>query len=85
MRRRTDERGRISVFLCRSEARVPMPHPLRAIREVVHAALGQMSGDFAALYARRANLRSRRRSCCGPLVTASLLLGPAGAAADGAA
>src|ERR1700726_1421974 len=49
--RGTDERSGSLFSYVDLEARVPMPHPLRAIREVVNAALAQMSGDFAALYA----------------------------------
>jgi len=33
------------------EARVPMGHPLRAIREIVNGALAELSADFSALYA----------------------------------
>jgi len=32
------------------EARVPRQHPLRAIREIVNASLGQLSAEFEALY-----------------------------------
>jgi len=32
------------------EARVRVDHPLRPIREIANAALGSLSGDFAALY-----------------------------------
>ena len=34
------------------ESRVRADHPLRAIRDVVNAALGAMSSDFEALYSR---------------------------------
>ena len=33
------------------EQRVPRDHPLRAIRELVDAVLGELSGEFARLYA----------------------------------
>src|SRR5881398_2749166 len=33
------------------EARVPMGHPLRAIREIVNGALAELNADFSALYA----------------------------------
>lgn len=32
------------------ESRVPATHPLRAIREIVNQALGELSGEFQALY-----------------------------------
>jgi hypothetical protein len=49
--RGTDERSGSLFSYVDLEARVPIPHPLRAIREFANAALAQMSGDFAALYA----------------------------------
>ena len=49
--RRTDERSGALFSYVDLEARVPTAHPLRAIREIVNAALEEMSGDFAALYA----------------------------------
>lgn len=49
--RGTDERSGSLFSYVDLEARVPKDHPLRAIREIVNAALGQMSGDFASLYA----------------------------------
>jgi len=49
--RGTDERSGSLFSYVDLETRVPKEHPLRAIREIVNAALGQMSGDFAALYA----------------------------------
>jgi len=33
------------------EARVPEKHPLRAIKEIANAALSELSGEFAAMYA----------------------------------
>ena len=36
----------------RLEGRVPLDHPLRPIRALVNAALGDLSADFSALYAR---------------------------------
>jgi transposase len=50
--RGTDERSGSLFSYVDLEARVPTAHPLRAIREIVNVALAQMSGDFAALYAR---------------------------------
>ena len=32
------------------EARVPPPHPLRAMRRLTNAALGELDGAFSALY-----------------------------------
>ena len=34
------------------EARVPMGHPLRVIRQIANGALAELNGDFSALYAR---------------------------------
>jgi transposase len=34
------------------EARVPRGHPLRSIRQIANGALSDLSGDFAAMYAR---------------------------------
>ena len=33
------------------EARVPMGHPLRVIRQIANGALAELNGDFSALYA----------------------------------
>jgi len=49
--RGTDERSGSLFSYVDLEARVPKGHPLRAIREIVNAALAKMSGDFAGLYA----------------------------------
>ncbi len=49
--RGTDERSGALFSYVDLEARVPTGHPLRAIREIVNAALAEMSADFAALYA----------------------------------
>ena len=47
------------------EARVPVDHPLRAIRELTNATLAEMSADFEALYACTGRPRGlHRRSCC---------------------
>ena len=49
--RETDE-GSGSLFsYVDLEARVPMGHPLRAIREIVNEALAELNADFSALYA----------------------------------
>jgi hypothetical protein len=45
------------------EARVAKSHPLRAIRQIVDAALLALSPDFEALYARLGGHQSRPRSC----------------------
>ena len=47
------------------ESLVPSDHPLRAIRQLVNAALDRLSPTFEAIYAEAADLRFRRRSCCG--------------------
>src|SRR5258707_11747094 len=47
-----DERSEDLFSFVRLEQRVPADHPLRAIRALVDAALGQLSRSFARLYAR---------------------------------
>jgi transposase len=47
-----DQRSEGIFSYVRLEQRVPADHPLRAIRDVVDAALKDMSRDFAKLYAR---------------------------------
>jgi transposase len=50
---RRDDRGPEGLFsYLRLEQRIPADHPLRAIREVVDAALRTLSRDFNKLYAR---------------------------------
>jgi len=49
--RGVDERSGALFSYVDLEARVPARHPLRAIREIANAALGDLSGEFAALYA----------------------------------
>jgi len=49
--RGTDERSGALFSYVDLEARVPNGHPLRAIREIVNAALADLGADFAALYA----------------------------------
>ncbi len=46
-----DERSGALFSYVDLEARVPAKHPLRAIREIANAALVDLSGEFAALYA----------------------------------
>jgi transposase len=48
--RGSDERSGSLFSYVDLEARVRGDHPLRSIREVANAALGDLSGDFAALY-----------------------------------
>lgn len=45
-----DQRSEEMFSYVRADKRVPSDHPLRAIRELVDAALGDLSADFAALY-----------------------------------
>ncbi len=61
-----DERsdGLFSYVSC--EARVPVSHPLRAIRAIVDEALDTLSPVFEGMYSKIGRPRSRRRSCCGP-------------------
>lgn len=49
MRGRDEQSGTLFSFVD-LEARVRRDHPLRVIREVANAALGDLHGDFAALY-----------------------------------
>ena len=49
--RGSDERSGALFSYVDLEARVPMGHPLRPIRELANEALSALSGDFAALYA----------------------------------
>jgi transposase len=50
---RGEDRGTGQLFSYVSlESRVPADHPLRAIRDLVNAALAGLSGDFDALYSR---------------------------------
>ena len=48
--RGVDERSGALFSYVDLETRVPADHPLRAIREIANAALGDLSGAFAALY-----------------------------------
>jgi len=48
--RGTDERSGALFSYVDLEARVRRDHPLRPIREIANAALGDLSGEFAALY-----------------------------------
>lgn len=50
--RGTDDRSGALFSYVDLEDRVPTGHPLRAIREIVNAALAGLSADFAHLYAR---------------------------------
>ena len=50
--RGADQRSESLFSYVSCEARVPLDHPLRAIREIVNAALAALSPDFEALYAR---------------------------------
>ena len=49
--RGTDERSGSLFSYVDLETRVPKDHPLRAIREIVNAALSDLSADFATMYA----------------------------------
>ena len=49
--RGTDERSGSLFSYVDLETRVPKDHPLRAIREIVNAALADLSADFATMYA----------------------------------
>ena len=49
--RGTDERAGALFSYVDLEARVPAGHPLRAIREIVNQALGELSPTFARIYA----------------------------------
>jgi transposase len=49
--RGSDERSGSLFSYVDLETRVPKEHPLRPIRELANAALSELSGDFAALYA----------------------------------
>src|SRR4026207_815915 len=51
MRGRDEQTGQLFSYVD-LEARVRADHPLRAIREVVNAALSALEGEFAALYSR---------------------------------
>jgi transposase len=50
--RGSDERSGALFSYVDLEARVPAGHPLRAIREIVNQALGELSPTFARIYAR---------------------------------
>ena len=50
--RGSDERAGALFSYVDLEARVPAVHPLRAIREIVNQALGELSPTFARIYAR---------------------------------
>lgn len=48
--RGSDERSGSLFNYVDLESRVRPDHPLRAIREIANAALGDLTGEFAALY-----------------------------------
>jgi transposase len=49
--RGADERSGSLFSYVDLESRVPADHPLRAIRVMVNAALAELDGEFAAMYA----------------------------------
>ena len=59
-----DQRSEGFFSYVRLEQRVAADHPLRAIRDLVDAALKELSRDFDKLYSRMAGRRSRRSGCC---------------------
>jgi hypothetical protein len=50
------------------QARVSAEHPLRAIREIMSAALAALSGGFASLYSGLGGHRSRGKAAAGNAV-----------------
>jgi len=61
-----DQRSEGIFSYVRLEQRVAADHPLRAIRELIDAALNELSRDFGKLYARDGRPSIRRNGCCGP-------------------
>ena len=49
--RGADERSGSLFSYVDLESRVPADHPLRAIRVIVNAAVAELDGEFAAMYA----------------------------------
>lgn len=76
-----DERSEGFFSYVRLETRIPADHPLRAIRELVDAAPGDLSRSFDRLYASggRPSIAAER------LLRALLLHGAFGTAVDGTA
>ena len=67
------------------EARVAKSHPLRAIRQIVDAALLALSPDFRGAVRQAGAAINPAREAASSAVTAGVLFGAFGAAADGAA
>ena len=64
---RGDEKQQDAMFsYINLEQRVPPEHPLRAIRQMVDQALGDLSAHFDTLYARGDGPRFLPSNCCGP-------------------
>jgi len=63
--RGADERSEGIFSYVRLEQRVPADHPLRAIRDLVDAALKDLSREFGRLYSRDGRPSTRRNGYCG--------------------
>jgi hypothetical protein len=63
--RGSDERSGTLFSYVDLEARVRADHPLRVIRDLANAALGDLSGEFGKLYTNSVAPQSHRRSCFG--------------------
>ena len=79
-----DQRSEGFFSYVRMEARIPAEHPLRAIRELVDAALAELSRSFDRLYAREGRPSIPPERLLRALLAAGVLHGALGTAVDGA-
>lgn len=80
-----DERSEGFFSYVRLESRIPAAHPLRAIRELVDAALGDLSRSFDRLYASDGRPSIAAERLLRAAAAAGVLHGAFGTAVDGTA
>ena len=79
-----DQRSEGFFSYVRLESRIPSDHPLRAIRELVDAALGELSRSFDRLYSRDGRPSIAPERLLRALLLQAFYMVPLGTAADGA-